>query len=195
MKNIANSKRTALVAALVMVGIAGVAASQSASAGNGVIANSTGSLLLVQKCSVETCPTLPGPWSALPNSNRVGSLSYSLAGPNFAFSFLGKNLTPRKEYTLIYYPDPWPGNDLSCLASGTANPAGNITLSGQPTTGNLPKAIDANFKGSAPGAKIWLVPTNDVLCNSVSSKMTGWHPEEILFEYNPIVYVDTTTPQ
>jgi len=50
-------------------------------------------------------------------------MKYNLMGPEFQFSFQGKNLVPEVDYTLIYYPDPWPGLGLVCLGTGKPMPA------------------------------------------------------------------------
>jgi hypothetical protein len=89
-----------------------------------------GRLLLVQKCDASLtgdgydssgCPTGDGPWPIYTGNHRMGNLNYSLWGTSFKFSFEGKNLDPNKDYTLIYYPDPWPGKNLVCLGSGKTN--------------------------------------------------------------------------
>ncbi len=141
------------------------------------------------------CPNpLQGPWPIFFGNHRFGKMNYSLWGPKFKFSFHGKRLLPKKDYTLIYYPDPWPGNGLICLGAGNSNKAGNINIEGNADIGtSLPAAkIDANFNPISPsgavGAKIWLVQTEDVDCGDGTSKMLNWDPKAYLFEYNLIVY-------
>ena len=101
------------------------------------------------------------------------------------------------DYTLIYYPDPWPGSGLICLGSDTADAYGKVKMVGKgdpanpfymepQSTGNLPADTDAN---AGYGAKIWLVLSDDVDC--LSKNMTGWNPTEYLFENNLITFVDT----
>jgi len=46
-----------------------------------------------------------------------GKMTYNLAGPMFEFVFNGKGLEAGYNFTLIYYPDPWPGAGLICLGS------------------------------------------------------------------------------
>jgi hypothetical protein len=170
----------------------------------------SGRLFLFQKCD-ETligqtvngvsydssfgCPNpLQGPWPIFFGNNRFGKMDYSLWGPKFKFSFQGKRLLPKKNYTLIYYPDGWPGNGLICLGAGNSNKSGNINIEGNTDIGtSLPaQAIDANFNPISPsgavGAKIWLVQTEDVDCGNDTSKMLNWDPKAYLFEYNLIVY-------
>jgi len=177
-----------------------------------------GRLFLFQKCDdtligtanhdSSGCPNIgTGPWPIFPNNGRWGELKYSLWGNNFDFSFRGRNLLPDTNYTLIYFPDPWPGNDLICLGNGQTNPAGNkqgknrrhenkppgnIEIHGSMDIGtSLPADYDANFNPITPsgavGAKIWLVLSSDVQCTS-PTRMVQWTPTDYLFEYNLIVY-------
>jgi len=134
-----------------------------------------------------------------------GKMNYNIWGDEFNFWFEGHRLVQDKEYTLIYYPDPWPGNGLICLGSGIAHGrGGNVAIWGRKDLGtDLPVPIegyDANakaiFPSGAVGAKIWLVLTEDVNCGTatepLSSHLTGWNPLEYLFEFNLITYYDTT---
>lgn len=159
-----------------------------------------GTLMLFQKCwydgSSQVCPNGPGPWPSIlpPEATRTGELKYSLYAPEFNFDFKGKGLTPNVDYTLIYYPDPWPGNGLVCLGSGTTEvdkkgKVKDLKIKGAMDTGDLPYDFDDNYYNSSPGAKIWLVLSADVDCDAQA--MTGWNPAEYLFEYNPIVYTET----
>ncbi len=150
------------------------------------------------------CPNpLQGPWPIFFGNNRYGKMDYTLWGPKFKFSFQGKRLLPKKNYTLIYYPDGWPGEGLICLGTGKSNKAGNINIKGNSDIGtSLPAPVlnitgkpnvpDANFNpvgaSGAVGAKIWLVQTEDVDCGNGTSKMLAWNPTAYLFEYNLIVY-------
>ena len=113
-----------------------------------------------------------------------GKMKYNLAGPEFDFVFNGHGLEPNTEYTLIYYPDPWPGNNLTCLGSGTVCEEGNVHIKGSVDTGDLPIVGDENA-----GAKIWLVLSDDVDCDAQT--MVGWDPTEYLFEYDLITFEDT----
>lgn len=111
-------------------------------------------------------------------------MKYNLSGSTFDFKFNGHKLEPGTEFTMIYYPDPWPGEGLICLGSGIANKKGNIKIKGSVDTGNLPAAHDEN-----EGAKIWLVLSVDVDCETAT--MTGWNPTEYLFEFDLITFDDT----
>jgi len=124
----------------------------------------------------------PGDWSIV-DGGAWGKMKYNLSGATFDFVFNGHHLEPGAEYTLIYYPDPWPGNGLICLGAAEADDEGDIHIMGSVETGDLPMADDEN-----EGAKIWLVLSDDVDCGN---KMTGWNPTEYLFEYDLIAFDDT----
>ena len=185
-----------------------------------------GRLFLFQKCD-ETlkddpgydpstgCPNIgTGPWPVFSENRMSGRLNYSLWGETFKFSFSGHGLQPETDYTLIYYPDKWPGNGLICLGSGTTTPAwdkgkslgksghgghgslkhkgGNLNIHGNVKMDtSLPAEYDANSKPMDPsgavGAKIWLVLSDDVQCSN-GPQMLNWKPTEYLFEYNLIVF-------
>jgi hypothetical protein len=113
-----------------------------------------------------------------------GKMKYNLSGPEFDFVFNGHGLEPGADYTLIYYPDPWPGDGLICLGSGVADEDGNVHIMASVDTGDMPAEGDEN-----EGAKIWLVLSDDVDCEN--SAMVGWQPEEYLFEHNLITFDDT----
>jgi len=152
-------------------------------------------------------PPLQGPWPVLNEKTRSGKLDYSLWGEKFKFSFSGHGLIPATNYTLIYYPDPWPGDKgLICLGSGQSTPdkakgkgkgksgqkGGNIAIHGKvDMVAGLPVPTDANYNptgsSGAVGAKIWLVLTDDVNCTG-TPQMVKWNPASYLFEYNLIVF-------
>jgi hypothetical protein len=139
----------------------------------------------------------PATWDVIGKGGAWGFLDYRPQGTEFKFKFVGKKLEPGVNYTLIYYPDPWPGDGLICLGSGIADEYGKVKMIGKgdpaspfyvepQSTGNLPAAYDAN---ADHGAKIWLVLTSDVDC--INQQMTGWTPSEYLFENALITFVDT----
>ena len=109
-----------------------------------------------------------------------GKMKYNLAGETFDFVFNGHGLVPGDDYTLIYYPDPWPGTGLICLGSGIVNDEGNIHIADSVDTGvDLPILGDLNadtatttLEDGSTGAKIFLVPTSDVGC--FTQEMVGW---------------------
>jgi len=125
----------------------------------------------------------PDTWEIVPDG-AWGKMKYNLSGSTFDFVFNGHDLEIGLEYTLIYYPDPWPGTGLICLGSGTVNEEGDIHIAESVDTGDLPIATDENL-----GAKIWLVLSDDVDCEN--AEMIGWTPIEYLFEYDVITFDDT----
>lgn len=106
--------------------------------------------------------------------------------------FNGHKLDAGITYTLIYYPDPWPGLGAKCLGSGVAGTTGDIHIMGSQDTGSLPIPSDLNANPATTteppntGAKIWLVLTSDINCSA--ARMSYWHPTEYLFEMQLINY-------
>jgi hypothetical protein len=110
-------------------------------------------------------------WECLDPAGGTGTLQYNETGFGaFQFSFDAIDLVASTDYTLLYYPDPWPGNDLICLGIGTSGTDGSLHLEGSPVTGDLPKAYDENF---GLGAKIWLAPSAMVQCGN-DPHITTW---------------------
>lgn len=114
--------------------------------------------------------------------NYEATMTYYESAPAFDFDLAGTVPVADANYTLIYFPDPWPGIGLICL--GSADAVGNdIDLSGTVDLGfDLPIPADENA-----GAKIWLVLTDDLDCE-VPTQMVGWNPASYLFENNLITY-------
>lgn len=127
----------------------------------------------------------PDTWEVV-DGGAWGKMKYNLQGNEFDFIFNGHGVESGQSYTLIYYPDPWPGDGLICLGEGTANGSGNVHIKNKIDTGDLPAEGDENL---SCGAKIWLVLSGDVDCEN--QEMVGWQPEEYLFEYNLIKFIDT----
>lgn len=128
----------------------------------------------------------PDTWEIV-EDGAWGKMKYNLAGSTFDFVFNGHGLELGNEYTLIYYPDPWPGNNLICFGQGTANEDGDVHIAGSVELDtDLPIEGDDNYPD---GAKIWLVLSSDVDCEN--QHMIGWHPTEYLFEHNLITFDDT----
>jgi hypothetical protein len=117
----------------------------------------------------------PNTWEIV-EDGAWGKMKYNLSGATFDFVFNGHGLAEGTEYTLIYYPDPWPGTGLICLGSGTVNEEGDIHIADSSDTGDL------------TDAKIWLVLTDDIDCG-VSFKNV-WNPTEYLFEYDLITFTE-----
>ena len=129
----------------------------------------------------------PSTWEIV-GDGAWGKMKYNLAGSTFDFVFNGHSLEPTTGYTLIYYADPWPGNNPGAfIAGGTTNDEGDIHLMGSVDLKmNLPDPGDANYLA---GAKIWLILSSDYDAGAL--KMTAWHPTEYLFEHNLITFDDT----
>ena len=214
-------KKRKVLLVVIMLAVLASATAMAGQGGNkkGMIETKAGTLFLFQKCDALLaeqdpeaydalgCPTADGPWPILP-TKRWGQMKYNLLGDKFRFSFEGKKLVPNTDYTLVYYPDPWPGENLICLGSRTSNDAGNLQINGSldiPT--GLPVPEDENYSPKSPsgavGAKIWLVRAADVDCvgipaadettgesavPAVPPQMIGWTPQDYLFEGNLITY-------
>ncbi len=127
----------------------------------------------------------PSTWEIV-EDGAWGKMTYQTSGMYFSFVFNGHGLVPDSEYTLIYYPDPWPGKGLICLGTGIVNEEGNVHIKGAvETCGDLPMKSDDNY---LYGAKIWLVLSGDVDCDGRA--MIGWNPTDYLFEHVLITYKD-----
>lgn len=123
----------------------------------------------------------PATWEII-DGGALGKLNYFVEEGKFGFG--AHKLDAGLSYTLIYYPDPWPGNGLKCLGSGTTDGIGDINIKGTFDFTSIPIEGDENY----PGAKIWLVLTGDVDCEGTdgSTNMIAWQPAEYLFENNLI---------
>ena len=105
---------------------------------------------------------------------------------NFVFNGHGLDGTLDLDYSLIYYPDPWPGEELLVLGDGTVNEGGNVHMQDEFDFDLIPIEKDEN-----DGAKIWLVLSEDIATTDpdpgpVYNYMDGWNPESYLFENNLI---------
>ena len=159
----------------------GVLAGKTGQAGKSDIAH----LYLYEKIPDEPAdPTVP--WVVV-EDGAWGKMKYNMSGSEFDFVFNGHGLEAGFDYTLIYYPDPWPGDGLICLGSGIVNENGDVHIAGSCNTGtNLPAVGDTT---PLVGAKIWLVLSADVDCDN--QLMIGWNPTEYLFEGDVITFDDT----
>ena len=124
-----------------------------------------------------------GDWPTL-DDGAWGKMTYRPSGKTLRFVFTGHGLERGVDYTLIYYPDPWPGAGLVCLGSAMANQGGQVHISDRVDSGDIPMDGDAKEEGG----KIWLVLSDDVECGT---GMVGWNPTEYLFEYDVITFDDT----
>ncbi len=136
----------------------------------------------------------PANWLPVPGG-AWGKLVYTMSGPSFAYVFNGHKLDRGIAYTLIYYPDPWPGHGAMCLGNGVADTTGDVHMKEMVDTGSLPIPGDQNGNpssttyGPQTGAKIWLVLSGDVSCSA--RYMIAWHPTQYLFEMQLINYAKT----
>ena len=165
-------KVIAIAIAAVFVLVLGVPAAFAGN--NGQAGNSnTAHLYLYQKYMDSS-----GVWQVY-QGGAWGKMTYFMSGTEFTFVMNGHNLAPGTSYTLIYYPDPWPGYGLIGLGTGTADASGDVTIQGVVDTGNLPAPWDLNanaktttYYDGSTGAKIWLVLSSDVNCGA--RMMTAW---------------------
>jgi hypothetical protein len=117
-----------------------------------------------------------------------GWLWYTPKGHTFGYKFNGYGLTPGTSYSLIYYADPYPGNNPGALiATGTTDANGflNIPVGSIALNKNLPIPPDTN----TTGAKIWLVLSSEY--NASTHSVIGWDQPNILMETNLIKYTYT----
>ncbi|MCK4692295.1 MAG: hypothetical protein KAT23_01605 [Anaerolineales bacterium] len=152
--------------------------------------------LAVDEVELLGCPTFaplslyekdPDTWEDI-EGGAWGRLIYRVAGSKFHFTFNGRDLEPKTEYSLIYYADPWPGdNPGAFIASGTTNNRGRVTMTGQVELNtDIPEGADENYPD---GGKIWLVLSSDY--DAAARTMIAWNPTEYLFEDRLITYDDT----
>jgi hypothetical protein len=122
----------------------------------------------------------PVTWNIVANGSW-GKMEYRVSEEEFEFAFHGYKLNEGQNYSLIYYPDPWPGEGLICLGNGTVNQEGEIHIAESVDIDILPIECD-----ETKGVKIWLVLSNDI--NFENSKMIEWNPMEYLFEHNLLYF-------
>jgi hypothetical protein len=141
----------------------------------------------------------PDTWARI-TDDRLGSLSYNESGATFDFTFTATGMEATTDYSLIYFANPYPGNNPGGLIKvGTSDGDGNLSISGSVNIGSIPRPPDANMLidhsvppdnyTTAYGAKIWLVPSD--CYSSITKSITVWTPTRFLFETNMINYVDT----
>ena len=116
-----------------------------------------------------------------------GTLSFISSHPTFDYTLNVQNLVPNTSYSMIYYADPWPGNNPGkLLATLTTDGSGNASISGDVELGmDLPSSPDTNYP---TGAKIWVIKSAEYTPNSVNTWPVG---AESLFENNLVIYEDT----
>lgn len=124
-------------------------------------------------------------WNVIADGT-FGRLDFGPSGDEFNYGFHAQGLQPTTNYSLIYYADPWAGDNPGALiATFTSDASGVINGAGSADLGmSLPHPDDANYP---TGAKIWLVTSSDY----DGTKMTAWNPGNYLFETVVIKYQDT----
>jgi hypothetical protein len=115
-----------------------------------------------------------------------GKMKYTPVGTELQFNFQAHKLLPEQWYSLIYYPDPWPGYELIILAETMSDSDGNLQIKDSIDSGDLPRSFDDNY---LDGAKIWLVLYEDISLRPRC--MMNWNPTEYLFEDHLITFDDT----
>ena len=108
----------------------------------------------------------------------IGTVTYSYASASpgtLTASFSGTVPLPDTDYSMIYYPDPWPGSPGCVFGTGTSDGSRNITIPSGPCA--VPDVGDQNMPA---GIKVWLVPSSDYDVDH----MTLWNPGNYLFETN-----------
>jgi hypothetical protein len=126
-------------------------------------------------------------WSTHLRGRPAGFLRYERKAPTFNLRLHARGLQRQQDYTLIYFPDPFPGDRLICIASGTTNRGGALSLAGQVELNTrLPAVFDDNYPD---GARLLLVLADDVDCDM--RRMLTWQPQAYLFGKWLIKYIDT----
>jgi len=162
-------------------------------------ASSVGTLILDNK---------DGSWARIADG-KYGVFTYNSSGDTLDWSLAvtGLGTTPTL-YSLIYFADPYPGNNPGALIwSGTSTSVGRIDvpLTNTELNMDLPTAPDSNMLVSHAGppdnyitplgAKIWLIPS--AYYDATLKKVTAWDAtviSSILFETNLVLYTDTNKP-
>jgi hypothetical protein len=137
-------------------------------------------------------------WARI-SDGRLGTLNYNASGATFSYLFTATGLEATTAYSLIYYANPYPGNNPGALiGTGTSAADGSLTITGTPNLNkSLPTPPDANMliNHSLPpdnylhpyGAKVWLVPTDCYVGGLIST----YSPARFLFETDMMNYTDT----
>jgi hypothetical protein len=109
-----------------------------------------------------------------------GTFTYTPEGPEFEWKFEGEGfVTPwvsgiYHQYVLVYYPDPWPGTNLVCLA-GSGDPFITEPWIGVPFTGDsLTLSGSHDFGMDLNDGKIWIVRRDWVDCTGREVNDPPW---------------------
>ncbi|MCK9593907.1 MAG: hypothetical protein M0Q91_18050 [Methanoregula sp.] len=113
----------------------------------------------------------------------VGGMQGTFATTKTKYMFKASKLTPSTSYTLISYDEDW-GSVNPILATGTSGKKGNLVLTGSSFTSSLVyNTYTSGEYAGLTGAKIWLVPTNEL----AGGVLTSWNPSAYLFETHLIL--------
>lgn len=134
---------------------------------------------------------------------KYGIFTYNSSGDKLNWSLAVAGLDVETSYSLIYFANPYPGNNPGALIwTQTSGADGRIDVAARSDDlgMDLPTAPDSNMlvdHSVAPdlyahpyGAKIWLIPS----AYYVGGQVTTWNSTvaaSILFETDLITYVDT----
>lgn len=116
-------------------------------------------------------------WWIQHNDDIKGDLTYTVKDQTFDFTFTGKAPLPETTYYLINFKDPW-GTPGHTFGSATSGVNGDLTI-----TDSLDLGVNLT------NAKIWLVTDADY--NESTNKMSGWNPNNYLFETGLMDYYDS----
>lgn len=129
----------------------------------------------------------PADWSVIEGDGIQANLNYNPTGPQFDYHLIGAVSEVSTYYSLIYYADPWPGNNPGALiGTGASDGSGNIDFYGSTDLGDIPADTDANYEN---GAKVWLIPS--ICYDPDTNTVIKWQPGRYLFEYELITYQET----
>lgn len=126
-------------------------------------------------------------WVEIDGDGIEGELVFGTMETEFDYELNAVGLAVDTGYSLIYYADPWTGNNPGLLIDAfISDGTGTISVAGSVDLGmNLPQPEDDNY---LLGAKLWLVLSSDY--DETASSMIAWNPDDYLFEHNLIAYSD-----
>lgn len=148
-------------------------------ADNGVNAGSNIQVYLVHKD--------PSTWDVL-GYDVFGKVNINVKQETFVCNAHG--LTEGDEYYLVNYyrTGSWANNRVVILGDvGVVNEGGNLQIKGDIA---FPLYSDPSDPESSTGAKLWLVPVDDVEEYLGEYRIGSWNPADILFEECKITYAE-----
>lgn len=145
--------------------------------------------------------------------DKIADFYYFITGEELGYRLEAQELDVNTEYSIIYYADPWAGNNPGALIrTATSDSNGVLVVDGRIELNmDLPTSPDENIDANPNycdigdannpeynpnaehcyGAKIWLVPSSDY--NEATKSLTGWNPTTYLFETDLIYYFDNVS--